>query len=152
MPRICETAIFHSDSWTCNHVLFPAQNSPNRTKGNCIFPVKGRGDRALILPYLDRLMAEVFLEIDLFFSIPTIFRGKRVVKARTKVQTSRPSCFRRNLNFSKIIQTLFSLLKNYLWWKFLQNRTIFRGVVAQPPPPSQPLSKKRKCYWYAKLN
>ena len=42
---------FNSDHLTCDLALFPAQNSPNSAKSNCIFPRKGRGERALTLTY-----------------------------------------------------------------------------------------------------
>ena len=38
---------------TCDPALFPARNSLNSAKCNCIFPGKRRGDRALILAHLD---------------------------------------------------------------------------------------------------
>ena len=44
---------------------------------NRLFPGKGRGDKALILTYLDSAMAKVSLRYCLFFSISAIFRGKR---------------------------------------------------------------------------
>ena len=70
--------------------LFPGKNSRNIAKSNRAFSAKGRGDRSLILKYLDNPMAEVFPHYYLFFPILAIFRGKRAVEAGTKVQTLNP--------------------------------------------------------------
>ena len=51
---------FDSDSLNSDLALFPAKNSPNSTKSNRIFSGRERGDRTLILTYLDSPMAEVF--------------------------------------------------------------------------------------------
>ena len=51
---------FDSNPLICDATLFPSKNSPNIAKSNPVFPGKGRGDRALILTYLDGPMAEVF--------------------------------------------------------------------------------------------
>ena len=49
-----------SSPLTCDPALFPDKNSPNIAKSNRIFPGKGRGDKALILTYLDSPAADVF--------------------------------------------------------------------------------------------
>ena len=51
---------FNSEPLTCNPTLRRAKNSPDRAKSNYVFPGKGRGDRALILTYINSPMAEVF--------------------------------------------------------------------------------------------
>ena len=92
----------------CDPTLFPGKNSPNIAKSNNrVFPGKGRGDRALILTYLDSPMAEVFPHYCLSFSIPAIFMGKRVVNVGPKVQTLAPSLFHENSNPSSFFQTMF---------------------------------------------
>ena len=80
---------FDSNPLTCDPALFPGTNSPIIAKSNSIFPGKGRGDKALILTYLDSPMAEVFPHYCLFFSILAIFRGRRGVKVGPKVVTLR---------------------------------------------------------------
>ena len=81
-----------------DYPLFPGKNSPNRAKGNHIFPGKGRGDRPLILPYLDSQMAIVLLENIYFFNLAT-FRRKQGVEMGQILGTSR---FCKNLFFLKI--------------------------------------------------
>ena len=49
---------FDSGPLTCDHSPFLAKNNQNRAKSDRIFPEKLRGDRALILQYLDSPMAE----------------------------------------------------------------------------------------------
>ena len=44
---------YDSDPLTCDTTLFTAKYSPNSVKSNRIFPGKERGERALILTYLD---------------------------------------------------------------------------------------------------
>ena len=51
---------FDSNSLICDPTPFPGKKSPNIAKSNCVFPMNGRGDRDLILTYLDRQIAEVF--------------------------------------------------------------------------------------------
>ena len=48
--------IFGSNPLTCDSALFPGKISPY---SNRIFPGKRRGDKALILTYLDSPMADV---------------------------------------------------------------------------------------------
>ena len=79
----------------------------NIAKSNCIFPGKKKRGRALILKYLDSLMAEVFSHHCLSFSISVIFRGMQVVKVGPKVQTLGPSLFHKNSNPSIFFQTMF---------------------------------------------
>ena len=93
-----------------NPALFPGKNSPNLAKIYLIFPGKERGDKALILTYLDSPMAEVFPDYCLLFSISAIFRGKRRVKVESKVLTL--------AHFSilqKFFEQCFCLLEYYLW-------------------------------------
>ena len=52
---------FDSNPLICDPTLFPGKNSPNIAKNNRVLPGKGRGDKALILTYLDSSMVEVFL-------------------------------------------------------------------------------------------
>ena len=85
---------FNSDSWTCEPILF------------------GRKDRALILTYLDSPMVKVFPGEFSFLSMSALFRGKQEFKVGPKVQILSPFCPCRNL---KVLQTLFCLLKHYLW-------------------------------------
>ena len=69
----------------CDPTLFPGKNSPNIAKSNNrVFPGKGRGDRALILTYLDSPMADVFPHYCLSFSISAIFTGETGGQSWTK--------------------------------------------------------------------
>ena len=77
----------------------PGKNRPQRGKG--------RGDKALILIYLDSPTAEVFQHQFLFFSILAIFRAKRAVKVGPKMLSFGPSLFHKNSNPSKNFQTNF---------------------------------------------
>ena len=96
---------FDSNLLTCDHTLFPSKNSPNIAKSNRVFPGKGKGDKTLILKFLDSPMAEVFPHYSLSFSILAIFREKRAVKVGLKVQTLGPSLFHENSNPSNFFQT-----------------------------------------------
>ena len=60
---------FDFNALICDATLFAGKNSPNIGKGNRVFPGKGRGDRALILTYLDSPVAVVFTDHCLSFSI-----------------------------------------------------------------------------------
>ena len=71
------------------------------------FPGKGKGDKTLILKYLDRPMAEFFPHHCLFISISVIFRGKWEVKLGTKLLTLFTSLFHKNSNPSKNFQLIF---------------------------------------------
>ena len=106
---------FDFNSLIFDPTLFPGKNSRNIAKSNRAFCAKGRGDRALILKYLDNPMAEVFPHYCLSFPISAIFRGKRAVEAGTKVQTLNPFLFHESLNPSTCFQTEFLLQNNYLW-------------------------------------
>ena len=88
-----------------------SKNSPNVTKSNRIFPGKGRGDRALILTYLDSPMAQILHHYCLSFSILTIFCGKWVVKVGPQVQTLDPSLFQENSNPPNFFQTMFLFVR-----------------------------------------
>ena len=98
---------FDSDPLTCDPVLFSAKNSPNSAKSNHIFPGKGRGDRALILTYLNSPMAEIFPHYCQYSLILVFFRGKREVKVGPKVQILGLSLFHKNSNPSKNFKTMF---------------------------------------------
>ena len=93
---------FDSDPLTCDPALLPAKNSPNSAKSNGIFPGKGRGDRALLLTYLDSPMAEVFplyyYFFLLFFPILAVFRVKWGMKVGPKVQILGTSLFHKISN------------------------------------------------------
>ena len=106
---------FDSNLLIFDATLFPGKRSPNIAKSNRVFPGKGRGYRALILTYLDGLMAEVFPHYRLSFSISAIFIGKRVVKLGPKVQTLGPSLFYENSDPSNCFKQCFCLLAYYLW-------------------------------------
>ena len=101
-----------------------SNNSLNIAKSNCTFPGKGRGDRDLILTYLDSPMAEDFPHYCLSFLNLAIFRGKRVVKVGLKVQILGPSLFHENSNPSIFFKQCFCLLDYYFWWEFRQYWTI----------------------------
>ena len=101
---------FGSKPLTCDTTLFPGKNSPNFANSNRVFPGKGRGDRALILTYLDSPIVEVFPPCCL-----------------SKVQTLGPFLFNENSNPSNIFQTMFlfttvlplvriSALFDHIWW------------------------------------
>ena len=124
---------FDSNPLICDTILFTSKNSSNIAKSKSYFPVKGTGDRALILTYLDGLMAEVFPHYCLSFSISAIISGKRVVKVGPKVQTFGPSLFHENSNPPSFFKRCFCLLEYYLWWEFYQYWTIFGELRAQKP-------------------
>ena len=67
---------FYSNPLICNTSLFLGKNCLNMAKSNHVFPGKKKGDRALILTYLDILVAEVFPHYSLSFSISAISREK----------------------------------------------------------------------------
>ena len=46
----------------CDLAQFPSKGNPNSAKSNCIFPGKGREDRAVILTYLESPIDKLFLE------------------------------------------------------------------------------------------
>ena len=87
---------FDSNPLICDLTLLPGKNSPSISNNYCVFTGKGRGDRALILKYLDSPMAEIFPHYWLSFSILANFREKRVVKVGLKVQTFDPFLFYEN--------------------------------------------------------
>ena len=60
---------FDPDPLTCGPVLLPSKNSPNSAKSNRVFPGKEKGNKALILTYLDSPMAEDLPLCYLFFLI-----------------------------------------------------------------------------------
>ena len=102
---------FESNPLICDPTLFPCKKSPNIAKSNRVFPGKGRGDKALILTYLNGAMAEVFPHYCLSLSISAIFRGKRVVKVGPEVQTLGPSLFHENSSPSNFFQLMFLLAR-----------------------------------------
>ena len=67
---------FDCNPLICDPTLFPGKNSPNIAKSNRAFPGKGKGDRALILTYLDVLVAEVFPHYCLSFFDISHHHGK----------------------------------------------------------------------------
>ena len=91
-----------NDPLTCD-----LKKGPNSAKSNRIFPGKWRGYRAMILTYLDSLMADIFPLYCQYISITAIFRGKRWTKAGSKVQILCPSLFHKNSNPLKNFQTMF---------------------------------------------
>ena len=93
----------------CDATLFLGKNSQNIAKSNRVFPGKGRGDRALILTYLDGPMTEVFPHYCLSFPILAIISEKRVVKVGSKLQTLGPSLFHENSNLSIFFKQCFCL-------------------------------------------
>ena len=88
-----------------------SENTPNIAKINRVFSGKGRGDRALILTYLDNPVAVAFPHYWISFSISVIFRGKRVVKVGPKVQTLGRFLFHENSNPSYFFQTMFLFVR-----------------------------------------
>ena len=98
---------FDSNPLICDPTLFPGKNNPNIAESNCVLPGNGKGDSALILTHLNSLMAEGFFHHCLSFSISVIFRGKRVVKVGSKVQTLVPCLFHKNSNPSDFFQIMF---------------------------------------------
>ena len=113
-PKLFYRNLSNLDSNHLNCALFPGKNSPNIAKSNRIFPGKGRGDKSLILSYLDSSMAEVYPHCCLFFSILAIFRGETGVKVGSKVPTLGSSLFHKNLNSSKNFQSFCLLECHYL--------------------------------------
>ena len=110
-----------------------SENTPNIAKINRVFSGKGRGDRALILTYLDSPVAVVFPHYWISFSISVIFRGKRVVKVGPKVQTLGRFFFMKIQILRIFFKQCFCLLE-YYWWEFWQYWTIFGAVRAQKSP------------------
>ena len=126
-------SVFGSTSLTCDLTVFPDKIIPNTAKSNRILPGKGRGDKDLILTYLDSSMAEVF-PLCLFFSILIIFRRKRGVKVGPKVLISRPSLFHKYLNPSKKFQTVFLFASVLPLMKMSAILDHIGGVRTQKPP------------------
>ena len=78
--QICKIlSNFDSNPLICDPTLFPGKNSRNIANSNRVFSGKGRGDRVLILTYLDSQIADVFPHLCLSFSILGILREKLVV-------------------------------------------------------------------------
>ena len=102
--KFCQSLILNL--WFVTLLCFLAKIA-NIAKSNCVFPGKKKIERALILKYLDSLMAEVFSHHCLSFSISVIFRGMQVVKVGPEVQTLGPSLFHKNSNPSNFFQTMF---------------------------------------------
>ena len=106
---------FDSNPLTCNPSLLAGKNSPNIAKGNRVFPGKGRGDRALILTYLDSPMGEDFPYYCLSFSISAISRGIRVVKVGRKGKIWVRLFFMKTRILQIFFKQCFYLLEYYLW-------------------------------------
>ena len=110
---------FDSNRLICDSTLFPGKNSPNIAKSNRVFPGEWRGDRTLILTYLNSPMAKVFSHYCLSFLLLAIFRRKSVVKVGPKVQTLDPSLFYENSDLSNFFQTMFLLARVLLLVRIL---------------------------------
>ena len=106
---------FDSDPLTCDPALSLARNSPNSAKSNRIFSRKERGDKTLILTYLDSPMPEIFVSKYITFSIYVIFSENR----RSKLQKCK--LWVQNRILQKYLEQSLCLLKYYLWRKFRQN-------------------------------
>ena len=112
---------------------YPAKNSLSYL-ANHFFLRKGRGDKALILTYLDSPMAEVFSErrfifvlfyfdiIKFIFLFFAIIMEKRGFKSRQKGQTLGLSFFHEKLNSQKIFEIVILFATSGK--KFLKNGTI----------------------------
>ena len=111
-----------------------SKNSSNIAKDNRVFPGTRKGDRVLLLTYLDRPMAEVFRHYCLSFSISAIFRGKRVVKVEPKAPTLGPSLFYENSNPSKNFQTMFLFVGVLLLVRISAILDHIWGSKGQKPP------------------
>ena len=110
-----------------------SRNSPNIAKSNRVFPGKARGDRALVLTYLDSAIAEVFHRYCLPFSISTIFEKNEQSKLDEKSKLwVRPFMKTRILQI--FFKQCFCLLEYNLWWEFWQYYIMFGGERAQKPP------------------
>ena len=86
------------------------------------------------MTHLDSSMAEVFPHYCLFFSILTIFRRKRGLKAGPKVLTLGPSVFHKNSNPSKNSQTVFLFARALPLVGILPILDYIGGIRAQKPP------------------
>ena len=125
---------FDSYSLTYDHALFSDKNSPNIAKSNRIFSGKERGNKVLVLTYLDSPVADVFRHYCLFFYVGHL-------KAETGDQSSTKSTYSPVRPFSvktRIFQKVFKqccfLLEYYLWSEVRQYWTIFGGVRTQQYP------------------
>ena len=115
---------FDSNLLVCDPTLFFIKTSPNIAKSNRVFPGKARGDRALVLTYLDSAIAEVFHRYCLPFSISTIFEKNEQSKLNEKSKLwVRPFMKTRILQI--FFKQCFCLLEYYRWWEFRQYWTIF---------------------------
>ena len=97
---------FDLNPLTSDLTLFPVKNSPNSAKSNHIFTGKERGDRNLLLTFLDSPMAEVFLVSIYIFR----FRSSSGENWRLELQKCKlwsASLFHKTSNLSKVIQTSF---------------------------------------------
>ena len=99
--------------FVCDPTLFPGKISPNISNSNCVFPGKGRGDRALILTYLNSPMAKVFLHFCLIFLDFDHLQGKKGGQSWTKSA---------NFGFVSFLWKLrfFKFISNNHWWEFWQ--------------------------------
>ena len=100
---------FDANPLICEPTLFPGKTGLNIAKSKHVFPGKGRGDRALILTYLDSRMAEVFPHYCLTFLTFCHNQGGIGGQGWTKS---------------------FCLLEYYPWQEFRQYWTILGGVRA----------------------
>ena len=115
--------------WSKNHPK-AAKNSPNRAKNNHIFLEMGRGDNACLF-FVMKCITIVFSSNYFFWFWPSS-RGNREVKVRPIVQTLSTSCFKKILNFSKILKTMFfSILTRPLMMKI---STILGNIFGELVP------------------
>ena len=109
---------FDSDPFTCDLALFPAKTIPNNTKSNCIFLGEEKGDRALILRYLDSRSAEDFL-CTIYFSRywPSSWgNGESKLDQKCKLWSPSLFCERSNTsNFSELPLMKISAKLDHIW-------------------------------------
>ena len=106
---------FDSDSLICRPALLSSKIVQIMHKVIVFSPKKRKGDRALILAYLDSPRSEVLPHHSSPFLIWAILRGKREVKVGPKVQNVGLPIFYENTNPSKCFKQRFCFLTYYLW-------------------------------------
>ena len=106
---------FDSDSLICDPTPFPGKKSPNIAKINCVFPGNGRGDRDLILTYLDRKIAEVFPTTAYFFQFRPSSGGNGRSKWDQKCKLWVRLFFMKTQLLQIFSSSVFGLLKYYFW-------------------------------------
>ena len=98
------------------------KTSPNRAKSNYSFHWKLKGDRALILNYLDSQLAVFY-----FGELQGVMWGQRWTKNWQFVYIS---CLCKNLSFPKCLKQYLYNYKDYLWSEFQLNLMLLVGVIA----------------------